>query len=147
MLSTLLLFALSKPWQAHHKETFLISKLPVFSFKNTASLGLPFLSYMYLINFIKLPYGGPGGSRTRVQNTFLFASYSNITHRVSKNRHPLNPLQTYSNHRCIVYKSNSHARLISISPVVYYSTLTSSFPNNRAICLLNFSPRCAGFCW
>ena len=24
--------------------------------------------------------GGPGGSRTRVQNTFLFASYSNITH-------------------------------------------------------------------
>ena len=23
------------------------------------------------------PYGGPGGSRTRVQNTFLFASYSN----------------------------------------------------------------------
>jgi hypothetical protein len=49
------------PCQAHHKETFLISKLPVFSFKNTASLGLPFLSYMYLINFIKLPYGGPAG--------------------------------------------------------------------------------------
>ena len=24
-----------------------------------------------------IPYGGPGGSRTRVQNTFLFASYSN----------------------------------------------------------------------
>jgi hypothetical protein len=27
--------------------------------------------------FIKLPYGGPGGIRTPVQNTFLSASYSN----------------------------------------------------------------------
>ena len=28
----------------------------------------------------KLPYGGPGGIRTPVQDTFLFASYSNNTY-------------------------------------------------------------------
>ena len=31
-------------------------------------------------SFHKLPYGGPGGIRTPVQNTFLFASYSNNSH-------------------------------------------------------------------
>ena len=36
----------------------------------------PSCSAVILI-FIQFPYGGPGGSRTRVQNTFLFASYSN----------------------------------------------------------------------
>ena len=33
-------------------------------------------TYVILIN-VKLPYGGPGGIRTPVQNTFLSASYSN----------------------------------------------------------------------
>ena len=37
------------------------------------------LTYYANFHFVihKITFGGPGGSRTRVQNTFLFASYSN----------------------------------------------------------------------
>ncbi len=90
-------------------------------------------------------YGGPGGIRTRVQNTFLFASYSNITHKVSKNRHPLNLLRTYSNHKLQLCISNNHAGQLLNLLAINSSTLTSSFTNNGAVGLLYFSPRCASF--
>jgi len=60
-LSTLLLFALSKPSQAHQKHTARCSPQTLRAW----------------VSHDLNASGGPGGSRTRVQNTFLFASYSN----------------------------------------------------------------------
>jgi len=58
VLSTLLLFALSNLGQAHQKYN------PV-----------SYVSICY--GHIDYTFGGPGGICTPVQNTFLFASYSN----------------------------------------------------------------------
>jgi len=60
VLSTLLLFALSNLGQAHQKHT-----IPARALRGFFHLGQ------------LCAYGGPGGIRTPVQNTFLFASYSN----------------------------------------------------------------------
>ena len=58
LLSIFLLFALSKPMQAHKKHTNEPSHKPN--------------------GFLKCAFGGPGRSRTAVQNAFLSTSYSNI---------------------------------------------------------------------
>jgi len=58
-LSISLLVTLSKPWQAHHKKIISI-----------------IIMNNMLGNIIQSPYGGPGGSRTRVQNPFHSTSYS-----------------------------------------------------------------------
>jgi len=60
VLSTLLLFALSNLGQAHQKHT-----IPARALRGFFHLGQLCV------------YGGPGGIRTPVQNTFLFASYNN----------------------------------------------------------------------
>jgi hypothetical protein len=49
------------------------------NFKTTCLFSSNLITISLLTQF---PYGGPGGSRTRVQNTFLFASYSNILHYI-----------------------------------------------------------------
>jgi len=46
-----------------------IKENSIISIHSSLLIGLYFL--------VIYPYGGPGGSRTHVQNTFLFASYSN----------------------------------------------------------------------
>jgi hypothetical protein len=69
VLSTLLLFALSNLGQAHYKTYY---QSPGFE---PASL---IVYHDFCGRASNMFYGGPGGIRTRVQNTFLFASYSNI---------------------------------------------------------------------
>ena len=70
VLSTLLLLTLSNLGQAHQKHTtcrLLVSlRLELIEpFADRPTIGE------------QCVYGGPGGIRTRVQNPFLFASYSN----------------------------------------------------------------------
>jgi hypothetical protein len=65
VLSTLLLFALSKPVHPHQKQSSLDSNL-VLVLSICASHGAD-----------QIVFGGDGRNRTAVQNTFLFASYSN----------------------------------------------------------------------
>jgi hypothetical protein len=60
VLSTLLLFALSKPVHPHQKHI-----IPTRALRGFFHLGQ------------LCAFGGPGGIRTPVQNTFLFVSYSN----------------------------------------------------------------------
>ena len=67
VLSTLLLFALSKSMTGP-SEVSCCSQVG-----NSNPQSLVKLLHITLNN----TSGGPGGSRTRVQNTFLFASYSN----------------------------------------------------------------------
>lgn len=69
VLSTLLLFAPSKPVHPHQKQSSLDSNLVlVLSICASHSAG-------------QIAFGGDGGNRTPVQNTFLIASYSNIFHQ------------------------------------------------------------------
>ena len=67
-LSTLLLVALSKPWQAHQKH--IVKSLAKTSKRQGDR------SFEYTPQYA---CGGPGGSRTRVQNTFLFASFLTVS--------------------------------------------------------------------
>ena len=59
-LSTRLLLALSKPGPSHQKHAH-VSDVSVY------------------YEYTERAYGGPGGNRTRVQNTFCSASYSDNT--------------------------------------------------------------------
>jgi hypothetical protein len=77
-LSISILVTLSKPWQAHHNQS--VSPLTQSTVHIAASLVASQLSESnnQLTNLchIQTPYGGPGGSRTRVQDPFLSTSYS-----------------------------------------------------------------------
>ena len=70
VLSTLLLFALSNLGQAHHKHTACRLLVPLRLELIGPFADRPTIGEQYV-------YGGPGGIRTPVQDTFLFASYSN----------------------------------------------------------------------
>jgi len=76
VLSTLLLFTLSNLFQAHQKDFSICQVLR----NNLSKHNLRILSrnknLASAVRAVNL-YGGPGGIRTRVQNLFLFASYSN----------------------------------------------------------------------
>lgn len=76
VLSTLVLFTLSNLFQAHHKD---FSKDCVLQ-NNLSKHNLRILyrnkNLASAVRAVNL-YGGPGGIRTRFQNLFLFASYSN----------------------------------------------------------------------
>ena len=77
VLSTRLLVALSSLYQAHHNQS--VSPLTQSTVHSAASLISvnDSKNHCFICCHIQTPYGGPGGICTPVQNTFLFASYSN----------------------------------------------------------------------
>ena len=60
------------------------------------------------------------GIRTPVQNLFLFASYSNINHKVANQCPPYYLLQNYSNHRLQLCKSKMHVVLQKEQIILYH---------------------------
>ena len=101
MLSTLLLFALSNLGQAHQKHT-----IPTRALRGFFHLGQ------------LCAYGGPGGIRTPVQNTFLFASYSNKLFALPS----------------VLFKTISSG-FIHSTRFRSTATLTGAFTNNVTFCI------------
>ena len=92
MLSTLLLVALSKLCRPIIKKLWNIRAV---DYANNITIFITIYDWFVIFDFIvcsfvnqlfivihKLPLGGPGGIRTPVQNSFLFASYSNNLHYI-----------------------------------------------------------------